>query len=190
MSAKNIKSKSRPYDTYPTPPSLITTAIQHLQAAEPTFAPPTFLEPGCGGAPFCDAARVGFPSVQDTTGIDLLGQQVAPPHTFVQGDFLSWQPVRLFGLIATNPPFTYAEAFMRRSVKLLEPGGLCLFLLRLAFLSGVKRGRLWADVNLRRVMVLRRRPSFTGDGKSDSADYAWFIFDGDKGSGDPVLEWI
>jgi len=128
--------------------------------------------------------------VQGTTGIDLLGQQVASPHTFIEGDFLAWQPVMLFDLIATNPPFTHAEAFMRQSVKLLEPGGLCLFLLRLAFLSGVKRGKLWADVNLRRVMVLRRRPSFTGDGKSDSADYAWFLFDGDVTRTDPVLEWI
>jgi hypothetical protein len=48
-----------------------------------------------------------------------------------------------------------------------------VFLLRLAFLCGEGRQGFMAAMPPD-VYVLPNRPSFTGDGKVDSADYAWF----------------
>ena len=56
----------------------------------------------------------------------------------------------------------------------------CSFLLRLGFLESKKRGPFWdavmQDKLLRKVWVLRERPSFTGGGTDNSA-YGWFHWD-------------
>jgi len=192
MSAKGIKGTSRPHDTYPTNPDLVRAAMLKLKERVPNFAPTSVLEPGCGaGAPFCAVACQEFSTIQDSVGVDLLPQSIAPSHKFVQGDFTLWQPCRLYSFVATNPPFTLASVFLRKAVQLLEPGGLVLFLLRVAFLAGVRRRDLWLQhVNLREVFVLPRRPSFTPDKKTDSSDYAWFVVDGQPAKGCARLTWL
>lgn len=72
----------------------------------------------------------------------------------------------------SNPPFKLAEAFVRHTLDLLQPGGRAFFLLRIAFLAGQKRAKAGLWNHLASVYVLPRRPSFTGRG-TDSADYAW-----------------
>ena len=84
-----------------------------------------------------------------------------------------------------------------------------LYLLRIAFLSSQKRDSLWnapslaptgtfagpdkGRLPLSRVSVIPRRLSFTGDGATDSADYAFFLFDAaqqqDLAARAVVLDW-
>lgn len=82
-----------------------------------------------------------------------------------------------FDLILGNPPYEYAEEFTRMALHHLAPGGRIVFLFRLAFLEGQDRGvGLWRDYPPYRVDVCSRRPSFTGNGKTDSTAYACYYW--------------
>jgi hypothetical protein len=78
-------------------------------------------------------------------------------------------------VVIGNPPYSLAEAFVRRS-RSLWPGAQVMFLLRLGFLASAERASLWADAGHPDVYVLPDRPSFTGDGRTDGADYAWYVW--------------
>lgn len=64
-----------------------------------------------------------------------------------------------------------------RALERLYPYGVMAMLLRLGMLAGRSRLSMWRELRPS-VLVSPRRPSFTGDGKSDASEYAWFIFDG------------
>jgi hypothetical protein len=102
----------------------------------------------------------------------------------VIADFLSWEPpsMRLLETVTTvwtNPPFKDAEAFIRRSA-LIFPDADLVFLVRLGFLASEGRLALWRDLGAPDVYVLPNRPSFTPDGGTDSADYAWIVLPGEE----------
>lgn len=88
-----------------------------------------------------------------------------------------WRSSVLNDLIIGNPPYELAEEFVRQSFKILAPGGTIVFLFRLAFLEGQERGvGLWREFPPIRVATCSRRPSFTGNGKTDSTAYACFYW--------------
>jgi hypothetical protein len=77
-----------------------------------------------------------------------------------------------------NPPYSHAEAFIRKHMTLLDAGGHCVQLLRLAFLEGQRRRRgLWKEFPAKTIYVLGKRPSFTGDGRTDATAYAIFLWE-------------
>lgn len=82
-----------------------------------------------------------------------------------------------FDLIVGNPPYEYAEEFVRMALRHLAPHGSIVFLFRLAFLESQDRGAgLWREYPPYRVSVCSKRPSFTGNGKTDSAAYALYYW--------------
>ena len=100
------------------------------------------------------------------------GEQLRKEHAnLVIGDFLDkdWWPVQKIDTIITNPPYSDAEDFIRKSVKIANH---TFMLLRLNFLSSSKRVDLFNRF-MPDVYVLPNRPSFTGEG-TDSTDYGWF----------------
>lgn len=86
-----------------------------------------------------------------------------------------------------NPPFSLALEFVQRALDHADASGTVAALMRLAMLASQKRASFWracpADV-----YVLPKRPSFTGDGRSDSADYAWFVWGPGRGGRWRVLD--
>lgn len=97
----------------------------------------------------------------------------------VLADFATWRPrfFRVGGVIG-NPPYKFAEAHIRHALELTQ-GGLVAFLLRTSILGSRKRRPLWAAHPARVIRILSARPSFTADGKTDSAEYALFVW-GDR----------
>jgi hypothetical protein len=80
--------------------------------------------------------------------------------------------------VVMNPPYRQAADFVRRALVEVPQRGKVCALLRLNFL-GSSRKRL--DIvgpgsELARVLVLPKRPSFTGDGRSDACEYAFFVW--------------
>ena len=66
----------------------------------------------------------------------------------------------------SNPPFKFADEFIRAGLDLIEDGGLSVNLLRLGYLgSGRKRIALLRDLGLFHVMPLTKRPSFCVSGR-------------------------
>jgi len=181
MSAKNRKQAAKAFDQYPTDPRLARAGFEKLcqrygsRLTEMT----TFLEPGAGRGPFCQAARLYLPNVCRVVGVEMH----TPPrdrfkYELVTQDFLAWQPKFRPNLIATNPPFTPAAAFIQHSQALLAPGGLMLYLMRVGILGSKKRRELWQQVNLLETWIIRPRPSFQYEGGSDASEYAFFVMDG------------
>jgi len=100
------------------------------------------------------------------------------------------------GSIVTNPPFKYAQEFVEKALELLPEGGKCAFLLRLQFLEGIKRRKLFDANPPKTVYVFSKRIQccINGEfgkykGAGSAIAYAWFIFK--KGyKGDTVVKWI
>lgn len=91
-------------------------------------------------------------------------------------DYFNYKPSTAVDLIITNPPFSLAEEFLRKSI--LEARNV-IYLLRINFLASKKRQQLWEDIGTpNKLLVLSARPSFTGEG-TDSQEYAWFCWDKD-----------
>lgn len=71
------------------------------------------------------------------------------------------------------------------------PAGLVRAALRLAFLEGQRRtAGLWKSHRPHTVAVCGKRPSFTGNGKTDATAYAVFIWHKRAGIQDTVLTWL
>lgn len=94
-----------------------------------------------------------------------------------------------FGAVVGNPPYGLALEFVRRSLDIVRDGGTVAFLLRLAFLSSAKRKAFFVENPPKNVYVLSKRPSFTKDGRTDGADYAFIVWEkGFKGA--PSIGWV
>jgi hypothetical protein len=92
-----------------------------------------------------------------------------------------------FDLIVMNPPFAGAQGHVEKACGMLAPGGCVAALLRLAFVASAKRAPFRAAHPFD-LYPLASRPSFTPDGKTDSADYAWYVFGVGRGGRFAVLE--
>ena len=109
-------------------------------------------------------------------------------------DFLAIPPrsLKRTDNIVCNPPFKLAEAFVRQGLKIAR--FKVALLLRLAFLEGQARARLFDTTPLARVHVFSKRVSMPPGGqgieaKGGAVAFAWFIWSHDH-SGPPTLHWI
>ena len=106
-------------------------------------------------------------------------------------DFLS-QKTKFDGDILTNPPYKYALEFVEKALELINVGNKVIMFLKLQFLEGQERRRLFDTMQLKKVYVFSKRQQcakngvFTG---SSAVAYAWFVWE--KGYHNlPQLEWI
>jgi hypothetical protein len=77
-----------------------------------------------------------------------------------------------FDVTIGNPPFSLAQEFINAALSISRE---VTFLLRLNFLGGDARSS-WIREWYPSVFVLPNRVSGTGDGKTDSTEYAWMRF--------------
>ncbi len=107
-------------------------------------------------------------------------------------DFLK-QEDRFCNHIVTNPPYCLAEEFVRHALTRVDEVGKVAMLLKLNFLEGQKRKKLFAETPLRTVYVFSKRLSFDrGDVKGKGNGllaYAWFVWDRSHDF-HPELKWI
>jgi len=100
------------------------------------------------------------------------------------------------GSIVTNPPFKYAQEFVEKALELLPNRGKCAFLLRLQFLEGIKRRKLFDENPPKTVYVFSKRIQCCINGEFEkykgvgsAIPFAWFVWA--KGyKGDTVVKWI
>jgi len=203
-------------DNYETPRYLADWAVKYAksQIYSHNEKSLSILEPGCGAkAPFANAGLIrGCSAVavenrevieSEVTPFDELLQREGSYFSFYQKtDFLesdSWRgPATKFDIIATNPPFSKALPFIWKSLDLLQPNGVMIYLLRLSFLSSKQRMPLYAERPPAEVHILQRRPSFSYDGKTDMSEYAFFVWFGEEamkymrcvGHTNTALKWL
>lgn len=172
--------EQRPLGAYYTPDGVAVSCIDTLGDLRGLMA----WEPHAGGGAFVRALRKAGCS-------EVMASDVDPACGWLIGDFLSFPaPLGDTDWIVGNPPYSEAEAHVRRALD-LQPRRGAAFLLRLAFLESEKRAAFWREHRPSAVYVLTRRPSFTGGG-TDSAAYGWFIWRNQvrKSDSETTLGWI
>lgn len=170
MSATNRGAVRKLRDFYETPGWVTEALIDR----EPLHGP--VLDPACG-----DGAIL---KVLHRRGVGpLAGNDIEPGEAECYlrrcSDYLQTPARPRWPSVVMNPPYRLAADFVRVALADVVRGGKVCALLRLNFL-GSSRKRLdlvGPGSQLRAVHALSRRPSFTGDGRSDACDYAWFIWE-------------
>jgi len=178
MTSALSEDKRRALDDYPTPDWAIDAILPWVPLTG------AILEPACGSGAILSRIVARGISPLTMAGIEIdparafeahrTGARIANHDALEDGHNLFASS----DLIITNPPFRQAEAFCRRSLTLVRPGGCVAMLLRLAFLESAQRYEFHREFPVTALHVFSSRPSFTGDGKSDSAAYAWFVWGG------------
>jgi SAM-dependent methyltransferase len=185
----------READHYPTPEWVVDAVLPHLlHRCPPRPGAGYVLEPGCGAGGLARVlARAGY----HVRGVDIRAEAACPVELFdsggtylaVEDDYL--QPVKrgadfdawpLPMAIVGNPPYSFAMEFLRVSIDLLArrerresgPPGLLAFLLPLDYLGSQGRAAFWRG-NPADVLVLDKRPSFTGGGTA-ATNYGWLMW--------------
>lgn len=145
----------------------------------------TFLEPAAGSGELLDHVdrRVG-PKRWDVVDIRCpralvdAGRRIGfgVGEGLEQADYLERPaPKKKAAVCVMNPPYSLAEAFVRKAIAEAE---IVFALLPLTFLASLERSEL-LDEHSPRVCVLPERPSFTGGGSTGAMDCAWFVW-GDR----------
>lgn len=163
-------------DYYVTPIQSILCFLKEFKKHEPTAFEGKILDPCAGGDANHEMSyptalkQFGIPSSQIYT-IDIRKDSLAEE----KDNYLS-KPRKGFRTIITNPPFMLAQEIIEKAIDDVDEGGFVIMLLRLNFLGGVKRADFWKKNRAKYCFVHRRRMSFTDDGKTDSIEYAHFVW--------------
>lgn len=90
-----------------------------------------------------------------------------------------------------NEPRADAEAFLIKSMELLQDGGIYFALMRLAFWSGLDRATgVFKTIRPYLVSVIAPRPSFLEFGSgTDGTEYAFFVFEKGYNPKNPKLDF-
>jgi hypothetical protein len=167
------------HDYYATEPKAI-----HLLLQEETFS--NVWEVSCGGGHLAEVLKEKGILGKAT---DLIDRGYGEGNV----DFLltqeSWD-----GDIITNPPYKYAQQFIERAIETVNNGRKVAMFLRIQFLEGKSRGKMFVKYPPKCIYVSRTRLkcALGGDFNAMTGSatcYAWFVWE--KGySGDTVIKWI
>lgn len=108
-------------------------------------------------------------------------------------DFLK-QDISFAGDILTNPPFRYAEKFVEKGMNLLKEGCYLILFLKIQFLEGQVRKKLFEKYSPKYVYVNSKRQLCAMNGEFEKYNataicYCWFIWE--KGwKGETIVRWI
>lgn len=168
-------------DFYPTP----RRGIEALLGVE-TFDGPIW-EPACGDGAISSALKERGYSVVST---DLVDRGYGNHGIDFLMEFAPQAPN-----IITNPPFKLAVPFVRKALHLTT--GKVAMLLKIAFLEGIERSKLFAESPLARVHVFSQRLAFAPGGSTGARQldgggmmaFAWFVWEHGY-TGKPTLGWI
>lgn len=179
MTSALPEDKRRALDDYPTPEWAIDAVLPFVLPRLGLDA--LVLEPACGaGGVFRRLAAHGV-KPSDMRGIEIHPERAEQSRASCAAvtcadalDPLTAWPAA--DLIISNPPFRQAEAFCTRALTEVRDGGAVAMLLRLAFLESAERFPFHSLYPVDGLYVFSSRPSFTANGKTDSAAYAWFVW--------------
>ncbi|HBF7929072.1 TPA: class I SAM-dependent methyltransferase [Clostridioides difficile] len=91
-------------------------------------------------------------------------------------DYLEFHSNEKYDVIITNPPFSVSLDIINKALNDVKEDGFVIMLLRLNYLGGKIRQELWKNNMPKYIFVHNRRMSFTDDKKTDSIEYAHFVW--------------
>ena len=139
MSATNRGCERKAYDFYATPPETIRAFLANFDGIS---SGDRILEPSAGNGQIVKVLREGgYDNRIDAVELrpEERGTLEALADNVTIGSFFDYEPDCGYDVIIGNPPYSLALDFINKSLELLHPGGLLIFLLRTNFLESEKR---------------------------------------------------
>lgn len=180
-------------DFYVTPMELCTKTIKEFLSTRCAGIPRVWLDAGAGTGVWGSSLRcVVEDHLYPDMSLTIIGSEINPDREsrdydkWFTGDFLNLTKslVGDVDVVFGNPPFRYAEKFVRHALSLVNDYGYVFFLFRLAFLESKTRANgLFKEFPPEYVQVLAPRPSFFStrpDGKPTTDTLAYAIFGWEK----------
>ena len=171
------------HDYYATDPKAVEELLKHE-----TFCK-DILEPACGGGHVSEVLKANGYNVES---VDLINRGYKDQHS--TENFLERKD-KWNGDIITNPPYKFAAEFVEQALKVIPDGHKVAMFLKLTFLEGEKRRKLFQNNPPHKVYVFTKRINcaLNGDAaefkKSSAVCYAWFVWE--KGNKlQPVIDWL
>lgn len=185
MSATGRGAARSPADYYPTP-EWCTRALADWLDRQRMYAP-GIIDPCAGDGAVLRVVHELWPR-RRLTGLELrdVPAPEGVPCVWSTGrsslDLGSTMVPGRLDAVVTNPPYSLAKEFITAWAPRVEWSA---WLLRLNFLGSQKRTEWLRSMPSAWVLVLPRRPSFTGDG-TDMTEYAWMVWQ----RGNTTRPWV
>lgn len=147
----------------------------------------------------CACGEGHLSKVLEEVGYNVYSTDLVNRNYGISGiDFLN-QTKTWSGDILTNPPYKYAKEFVEKAMELLKDGNKLIMFLKLQFLEGQKRKKMFEKFPPIYIYVFSTRQrcamngdfsKYTNNGETHGAvAYCWYIWE--KGfTGEPVIRWI
>jgi hypothetical protein len=145
------------------------------------------LEPACGEG---HLSKVFEKAGHKVTSSDLIYRGYGEQKDFF--DYTEW-----YGDIITNPPYKYALEFIKHSLKIVKNGNKIAMFLKVQFLEGKERKKLFIEQPPKTVYISSSRLLCAKNGEfkrmkeggGSAVAYGWFVWV--KGyKGDTLLKWF
>lgn len=184
LGASNHTAKERETnDYYATEPAAVELLLQLEEFSNFVW------EPACGEG---HISKVLTAHVYDVLSTDLIDRGFGIGGV----DFLAEENVYDCDIV-TNPPYKYGKEFVEKALAVVGKGHKVAMFLKLQFLEGKSRGKLFEKHPPKTVYVSRARllcaknADFDGmrAGGGSAVAYCWFVWE--KGyTGDTVIKWF
>jgi hypothetical protein len=154
----------------------------------------TIWEPACGRGDMADVLLdAGYQVMVSDIAGNRLGCKNAAEANFLNHSSPGDSPFS----IVTNPPYTFAEAFIRKAIELTaRASGMVAMLLRNEYDCAASRRDLFERESFAAKFVLTKRPRWIEDhpvitsrSASPRHNFAWFVWDHHH-SGPARIEWL
>lgn len=162
-------------DYYVTPVDEVFKFLNEMTQAEPNILQGNILDSCAGGDvnhPMSYVKALNDIGIKNIDTIDIREDSLAE----VKGDYLKLNCKNKYKLIVTNPPFKLAREVIEKALDDVIDGGFVIMLLRLNFLGSKQRFDMWQKQLPKYIFVHHKRMSFTDNGKTDSIEYAHFVW--------------
>lgn len=173
LGASNHSTSQRAeHDYYATDPRAAELLLEVEDLA------PVIWEPACGEGHMSKVFETAGHTVRST---DLVYRGYGNPESL---DFLTYNGEPFDGDIVTNPPYSAGAEFVRKAIDTVTEGHKVCMFLKLQFLEGQKRRKLFEQYPPRTVYVLSSRLKCAKNGLFDSIGasavaYAWYVWEKD-----------
>lgn len=190
LGASNHSKEEREKDDfYSTPNSVTIAATRWLKKNIPECVDWKIWEPAAGNGRMIEALKDAEMNVVAMSDIVDRGYSGVVLEDFLNATEMKDDSNCIF----TNPPYKLATEFLDKFLQISKDGDYYIFLGRLQFLEGEKRGKLFDKCPPKKVLIFRKRVDcwkndIPPEG-SGAVCYAWFVFQ--KGfKGKPEIDWL
>jgi len=186
MLGVNSNTERHKEDFYATNPKALEIFLEQLKKDNIVLSP--FIWECAVGMGHLSRVLIEYGYTVTSTDIVDRGYTTLPERDFLLAEG-TWH-----GDILTNPPFKLAEKFVEKGMKLLSQNNKLLLFLKIQFLEGQRRKKLFEEYPIKYVYCYSARQQCCRDAKFEEFTattqfYAWYIWE--KGfSGETIVRWI